>query len=220
VRGARVVAVGDAGTVVESLDGGKRFTATEVGGVNLHGVWIGDDGALAVGARGAVARGVAGEPWLLLESPTDADLRAVSGAGGEAIAVGARGTVLVARDGRRFEPVAAPTAADLLAVTGGPADALIAGERGTLLRGLVPEESGSRNALTGVWRGGGREIVVGAGGTVLAWSIRGPTEPDGRGPSSARSDEGVGRQPMTEERRGDATEIGRQATEVRGLARP
>jgi predicted Ser/Thr protein kinase len=51
-----------------------------------------------------------------------------------------------------------------------------------------------------------------------ARTIHGPTEHDGRGASSRRSDEGVGRGPTTEERRTDAPQIGRQATEEHELS--
>jgi geranylgeranyl pyrophosphate synthase len=46
-------------------------------------------------------------------------------------------------------------------------------------------------------------------------TIHGSTEPDGRGASRRRSDEGGGSLPATEERRAEAPHIGRQATEAR-----
>ncbi len=65
-------------------------------------------------------------------------------------------------------------------------------------------------------RDASRLLVVRGGGQ--ARMIHGTTEPDGRGASSRRSDEGAGRPPVTEERRPDAPQIGRQATESRELS--
>ena len=47
--------------------------------------------------------------------------------------------------------------------------ALIVGERGTLLHlpGPTVEDSGTTNDLTAIWRGDGRTVLVGAGGTVI-----------------------------------------------------
>jgi len=166
LRGERIVAVGEAGTVVDSRDGGKSFTAKPQGDADLAAVWLDERGVvIAAGARGTLWRD--GEP---LASPTTEDLRALSGAADGLVAVGARGTLLVSRDGKRFERLDAKTTADLTAVSGGPSDALIAGERGILLRlpGPTPEDSGTTNALTAIWRGEGRTLVVGAGGTVLS----------------------------------------------------
>jgi hypothetical protein len=164
VRGDRIVAVGEAGVVVDSGDGGRRFTAATQGDADLAAVWLDERGLTVAGARGTLWRDGA-----RLASPTTEELRSLSGDASGLVAVGARGTILVARDGKTFERLDAKTDADLTAVAGGPDDALIAGDRGTLLRlpGPTPLDSGTTNGLTAIWRGDGRTLLVGAGGTVL-----------------------------------------------------
>jgi predicted RNA methylase len=118
----------------------------------------------------------------------------------------------------------AESAIDVAAVPGAPLPVVYLCRAG--LEGLLRDELGGGAASPGrvaaTLRGSLAEAyrarLFVALGFPLARTIHGPTEPDGRGASSRRSDEGVGRRPITEERRTDAQQIGRQATEAHELS--
>ncbi|MEX0839096.1 MAG: YCF48-related protein [Parvibaculum sp.] len=98
--GARGVAVGSGGTVLESDDGGKSWTHgvrpdTELA---LLGVVAKGDRRFVVGQSGQVFRST-GRAWTSLESGTEERLFAVAlGDGRSVVVVGAFGTILVSRD--------------------------------------------------------------------------------------------------------------------------
>ncbi|PKQ07881.1 MAG: photosystem II stability/assembly factor-like protein [Alphaproteobacteria bacterium HGW-Alphaproteobacteria-11] len=106
--GARGIAVGNRGVVLESDDGGKTWTHgprpnTELA---LLGVATNGDRRFAVGQSGQIFRATS-RAWTAIESGTDERLFAVAvGSKGTVVVVGAFGTILVSQnDGESWSPV-------------------------------------------------------------------------------------------------------------------
>lgn len=107
----RALAVGLAGTVLESRDGGGVWTRLD--GIPtpfaLNGVAVQGDLALAVGQMGVILRQQADGQWVEVDSPTSERLMQVAlHPSGRAVAVGAFGTLLRSTDAGASWSVAAP----------------------------------------------------------------------------------------------------------------
>jgi photosystem II stability/assembly factor-like uncharacterized protein len=164
----RAVAVGKGGIILTTQDQGATWTEAQAGTSDLTCVFAEGSVAIAVGAGGTVLRSD-GTPFAAVASGTTEDLLAAGGRGAEVWAVGRGGTALRSTDGgTTFAPVDSGVKVDLLGVAVDEAGTTIVGDRGTILVGaggkLAPVASGTTNALTHVWK----NIIVGAGGTVLA----------------------------------------------------
>ena len=133
------LAIGDAGTMVRSVDGGRSWTpvATGVSGT-LFGLCLGKSGeGWAVGAGGVVLRtDDAGHTWRLLTSGTNQTLTDIALPGANmAVAVGEHGLILRSADGgRTWSRRPTGTTHNLLAVTFvGKGRGYAVGDLGTLL---------------------------------------------------------------------------------------
>jgi photosystem II stability/assembly factor-like uncharacterized protein len=98
------IAVGAAGAIVETEDGGRHWAppATPVTKLALLGVDMHGSERLAVGQQGLVLIKQGQKPWMVTASGTDNRLLGVSfNSQGLAIAVGAFGTIIKSTDGGR-----------------------------------------------------------------------------------------------------------------------
>lgn len=107
----RTLAVGLAGTVLESRDGGEVWTRLD--GIPtpfaLNGVAVQGSLAVAVGQMGVIVRQTADGQWVEVDSPTTERLMQVAlHPSGHAVAVGAFGTLLRSTDAGASWSVAAP----------------------------------------------------------------------------------------------------------------
>jgi hypothetical protein len=116
------LAVGDGGTVLQTVGGGSSWQAEPSGTINtLYGVAFygyGSD-AIAVGAHGTIIyTNNDGSSWLVEASGTTNDLYAVSCSGTSTCwAVGADGTILATTDGTNWSPETSGTSQTLYAVS-------------------------------------------------------------------------------------------------------
>lgn len=101
VSGKTAVAVGAAGAILESSDGGANWqAAAPVTALALLGVDIDDSGALAVGQQGLMLKRDGKGSWRQIDAGTPERLFAVHrNASGKAVATGAFGTILKSDDG-------------------------------------------------------------------------------------------------------------------------
>lgn len=91
----RLVAVGDAGTLITSDDYGDTWTLRSLGGLNLRAVSFGRQ-FVAVGDAGSLYTSVDGINWQKQGTGTSADLRAIAQGQTNIVAVGAAGSNLSA----------------------------------------------------------------------------------------------------------------------------
>jgi len=177
----RVVAVGDAGTVLTSPD--ARTWTTSSAGVqqNLNAACFGQNQFVAVGTNGTiVVTPVNDAPtlsWTTQTSGTERTLLGVAFDGSAFTACGAGGTILRSADGKTWMPQVSGTDADLMAITFANNRLVAVGSRGTVATssaaggGWSVMTSGPTD-LYGVAGGGGvgspgQFVLVGAGGTIL-----------------------------------------------------
>lgn len=173
-----ILAVGRAGTLVHSKDGGETWTAKDIGAsTELFGIHSPGPGHIVVvGSQVSVVSKDGGETWTAQKR---AELLSdVWGSGPDDLhAVGHRGAVLHSADGGlSWAPQASGVEASLRAVWGsGPADIYVAGTDGTLLH-CTDGRTWTRvtTAVTGTLEaiaGGGRDDVFVAGDEGLLRSI-------------------------------------------------
>ncbi|HZS35507.1 MAG TPA: hypothetical protein VFF06_01705 [Polyangia bacterium] len=137
--GRHAYAVGEAGTVYHSSDGGESWFQQTTGvPEDLRAVWgAAPDELYAVGDGGRILRSRHEGEWVALASGTDEDLRAVWGAGPRDIYVaGDAGTVLHSTDrGATWRRLDSGTDEDLRAISAAPGGGVIVvGEGGALRR--------------------------------------------------------------------------------------
>jgi photosystem II stability/assembly factor-like uncharacterized protein len=136
VDGARAWAVGDAGTIVRSDDGGASWTLVPSGTSEpLRGVTGDRGGVVVVGGHGTILASTDGATFTAQHSPTAMGLTAVWANGhGRIFAVGDHGTILVSTNGgASWTVLPSGTSADLYAVRGASDDHVYAAGAGTLL---------------------------------------------------------------------------------------
>jgi len=132
-----LVAVGDGGTILTSVDGVRWTVGVAPVARLLRSIWADPtdrDAVYVVGEAGVILRRVGGQ-WISLASPTTRFLRHVFGtAPNDIVAVGDSGTVIRSdRDG--WSTMATPVTARLRGVWGTAANDLMAvGELGTTIR--------------------------------------------------------------------------------------
>lgn len=107
---AAIVAVGNGGTILGSVDGADWDSRSGPTSSNLYDVAHADGRFVAVGASGTVLTSLDGHSWTQ-QCPTgagsgcvSADLRSVAYAAGEWIAVGNGSTILASADGANWSP--------------------------------------------------------------------------------------------------------------------
>lgn len=99
-KGPKGYAVGVAGTVLASDDGGLTWTSQDSGVPNaLLGIDCRSDSIIAVGQNGTILRSEGGGEWVRVESGSEQRLLSVSAnRAGIVVAVGGFGSVLISRD--------------------------------------------------------------------------------------------------------------------------
>src|SRR5262249_36692100 len=136
--GARVWAVGAAGTILRSDDGGAAWTLVPSGtAADLTGVTGARGGVVGVGAGGPILAATDGATFAPQHSPTEEPLADVWANGhGRVFAVGAHGTILVSTNGgASWIVLPSGVRVNLRAVRGGKNDVSYAiGDGGTILR--------------------------------------------------------------------------------------
>jgi hypothetical protein len=175
--GARVVAVGDFGAILEGDAGGLTAVASPTDEI-LRGVAFGAGRWVAVGSGGKVLYSGDGRDWALGSAQTTADLRGVAFTGSRFVAVGDQSTVISSKDGRtwRTEVTAMPCA--LLGVAHGQGRYVAVGGAGKELLSLDGKDWESLGRTTsadlyGIDHGPGRFVAVGSGGEILSSDDRG-----------------------------------------------
>ncbi|WP_428310483.1 WD40/YVTN/BNR-like repeat-containing protein [Hydrocarboniphaga sp.] len=183
------VAVGAMGELLDSTDGGRKWTALDKAPtpLSLLGVGVRGDKRIAVGQEGLILLSDAGGPWTRVDSGTDQRMLSVAmNAQGLAVAVGAFGTVTVSSDGgktwvksaidwTRFmtEPVE-PHLYDV--IVGDTGVVTVVGEYGLILRSpdagknWVAVNHGEASLFDIELRADGGGYAVGQDGYVLATS--------------------------------------------------
>ncbi|MBI5136772.1 MAG: hypothetical protein HZA24_05480 [Nitrospirae bacterium] len=186
------VAVGDAGTVLVTEDGGDTWGMAHAGGADLRAVFmVAPDNGWAVGAAGSVLRTADGVRWQALPGMPAVNLNDILFVGAEhGFMVGDGGTVLATADGgESWAPVAIPTSANLNAIACRDALACtVVGARGAILATTDGGANWTRHAavtrtdLTGVaLLADGNGWITGHGGLLLAggegygWNVYGTT---------------------------------------------
>lgn len=181
--GAKIVAVGDFGAVLEgTLPGGLKGVHSPTGEI-LRGVAVAGGRWVAVGSGGTTLFSADGRRWLRERSPTTVDLRGVAWTGRRFVAVGDQSTVISSADGRhwRVDQSAMPCA--LLGVSRGAGRFVAVGGSGRVQvsrdgRHWHPVSRAGRQDLYGVAHGPRGFVAVGADATVLTsadgvrWSTR------------------------------------------------
>jgi photosystem II stability/assembly factor-like uncharacterized protein len=135
VGGSRLLAFGEAGTILRSDDAGGSWAlvASPYQGSLFGAVVVSDAVVIAYGLRGRILRSTdAGKTWAMVDNASTATLMggALLPDGAVALA-GAAGTVLMSRDaGRSFFPVASGTSRALSKALPSPGGLLLFGEAG------------------------------------------------------------------------------------------
>jgi photosystem II stability/assembly factor-like uncharacterized protein len=191
-------AVGEAGAIFHSTDGGVTWDETRQGGGTLLDLEADGDGAIAVGENGTVLRSTDhGLSWSPVPSETWRSLRRLwLGSDGLVVVVGDGGVVLRSDDhGVSFEPVAVPTDKALRGVAGVDQVVVAAGDGGTVLfssdggASWTQAKSPATTELHGIWTDGRRVVVVGAHAQAFTSVDRGNTWIGGAAlPESADAD--------------------------------
>jgi len=132
--GGRYVAVGQAGTILTSLDG-KSWQEVDSGSIAwLQGVAHGSGVFVAVGYNGTILTSPNGQNWTGRGSPNLPCLRSVIYGGGLFVAVGGKGSVFTSADGIQWKLVSTGTTARLNSVAHDGACYVAVGTGGTILR--------------------------------------------------------------------------------------
>lgn len=170
--GAKVVAVGDFGAILEgTIAGGLRGQRSPTDEI-LRGVSVARGRWVAVGSGGTVLFSRDGRNWRSERSPTSVDLRGVAWTGHRFVAVGDQSTVISSRDGRHWHLDESAMPCALLGVArgsgrfvavGGSGDVQISRDGRAWRRVRTP----NRQDLYAIARGPHGFVAVGARGTVL-----------------------------------------------------
>ena len=131
-----IVAVGDGGTIVRSINGGKKWAKVNSPvGDQLRAVAFNGNTGLAVGISGRMLRTTnGGTTWKLLTRITTKNLYAVSMSKTMAVITGEEGTILVSTDnGVIWSPKGAGTASILFGVSAIDGNAVGAGGNGAIV---------------------------------------------------------------------------------------
>ncbi len=189
--GPRIVAVGDAGSVVTSTDGvtwsASAVSTTET--PKLNSIALGGSTYVAVGDGGAIYSSGDGASWTVRTAAGATTLNAVAYVSGQFVTVGAGGFIATSPDGATWTPQSSTTTQSLRAVAFGAskfvsagvittADGayVIVGDAGTILTSsdsITWEESVPPSLPPTVTQNlydvyfGSRFIAVGAGGVVV-----------------------------------------------------
>ena len=108
----QLVAVGNNGTIVTSLDG-NTWTSQTLGTSNLRGVTYGNGLFVAVGEGGAILTSPDGTTWTTRTSGTLTLLWSVTYGNGLFVAVGSSGTILTSPDGTTWTTQTSATGSTL-----------------------------------------------------------------------------------------------------------
>jgi photosystem II stability/assembly factor-like uncharacterized protein len=182
--GPRVLAVGRAGTLVQSEDDGLSFALVELGiSEDLHAVLLDGQRGVMVGDDRIAWSSDGGDSWALASLPAGSfSLRGVADDGEALWAVGLAGAMLRSDDaGASWSEIAAPVQQDLWAIGYAGIDAeaglFAVGDAGTILRlessGWVSVE----HEIEGDLRGVGGNFMVGVDGLVVAIEVDYASEP-------------------------------------------
>ncbi len=170
--GTRFLAVGAAGTLLESA-GGRSWTRRETGiDEHLRGIARGDDRYVISGNAGTLLESEDGAAWVEMDSLTIRDLRAVTYGAGRFVAVGADGRIRLRDEDGTWRTRFAGDFISLRDVTYGAGRFVAVGEGGHVVTSLDGLDWTRRQApvsayLRGVAHGGGRFVAVGHGPVVL-----------------------------------------------------
>ncbi len=171
----RIVAVGDNGTILTSLDGVIWDSSDAATNKELRGVaWSGSQFA-AVGNKGTIVTRLSSEvAWTPRNSNTSHKLRGVTSWGdGHFVAVGNFGTIVTSTTGETWIVVnAIPTGEDLNGVTAGNDHIVAVGDNGTILTSSdgadwnSPDSDTHRDLEDVAWSGM-HFVAVGNEGTIV-----------------------------------------------------
>lgn len=169
------VAVGEAGTILTSIDGVQWRLRPTWTRESLAAVAAGNGRFVAVGAHGTIMTSTDGSTWISARSGIDAFLSDVVYGEQGFVAVGTGGVALVSADGLHWEATRTGAAKDLGHVAYGNGLYVAVGAKGTLARSTDGVNwqlynAGGGDDLTGVEYGNGQFLLFGYNGGVDASS--------------------------------------------------
>nr|WP_245368278.1 Ig-like domain-containing protein [Paenibacillus silagei] len=172
---SRLVAVGDAGKIVTSTDGGILWTASFVPDVNanLNAVAFGNNKFVAVGDNGIVLTSVNGTVWeKVTRKPTDnsnLNLNGITFGGGMFVAAGASGIVVTSPDSSKAAEKVIGSNVNLKGVAFGNSVFMAAGDGGKVFsttdlgQTWKPETTNATANLNGIVFNSGQNQFIAAG---------------------------------------------------------
>ncbi len=183
--GTEFVAVGEAGTILESPDG-KTWTSPSSNSPSLFNnisqpfqsvVWSGKQ-FVVVGTEGKVLTSPDGKNWSVQSSGTSEGLVGVAWSGAEFVVVGYTGTILTSPNGENWMPQTSGTSQELVNIVWSGTEFVAVGQHGTILtssdgKTWTPQTSGTSEVLEGITWSGKQFVAVGSRRTIL-------TSPDGK----------------------------------------
>jgi photosystem II stability/assembly factor-like uncharacterized protein len=204
IVGHYVVAVGDDGTIVRSVDDGATWSPRDSGTTESL-IAISRGGELIAGAAGTILQTFDnGQTWVPRASGTPNTLRAIDVANGEFFAVGDNGTIIHSTDnGFNWSGLNSGTSNNLNALIVDGFNLIALGDNGTILlssnagQSWAAQDAGTTQSLRdGEFQGALGDYVVGDGGVILGsfdhgshWSAR----PSGTGnPLQGMTGDGIG----------------------------
>ena len=172
--GGTIVAVGDAGTILTSVDTTAWTAQTSGTTARLNAALFAQLAYVAVGDNGSIVRSADGATWTTIASGTTSNLHGIALLGTAMLAVGANGTMLSSTDaGLTWTPVNSGTTSTLRAAATGNGRFVVVGDGGTILTSTTTDLStwtAATSPTTADLRSivfGSQLVVVGAGGTAL-----------------------------------------------------
>jgi hypothetical protein len=172
-----VVAVGDGGAILTSLDKNTWTARSSPVAARLNGVTWGANQFVAVGNGGIVLTSSNGTTWTARTTGVTANLYSVIRDSAYFVAVGAGGTILYSLDGSTWQAQASGTTNALYFITSGAGKLVVGGANGTLRTSsasTIPGASwtgvasSTTNGLhAGAWSGT-QLVVVGAAGVIIS----------------------------------------------------
>ena len=128
------VAVGDAGTIIVSLDGGVNWTINNsITTRNLNSVKYINNNWIIVGEKGVVLTSTNGVNWNVYNSGVTYTLRDVTYINTQYLAVGDKGIVLESSDATRWAIRPSNQATDLTSIANNTRDPVVVGKNGLVL---------------------------------------------------------------------------------------
>jgi hypothetical protein len=166
-----LVVVGDAGTVLTSLDGVTWTNGISGTSNRLDAVMATTNVMVAVGFGGTILTTTNGLDWVQAESGTGRWLHDVTAGEGLQVAVGELGTILTSTNGTDWELVESGVSRHLFGVGFDEEGFVAAGQSGIVLRSVNGTEWVESETGTGLWIFGvatGEEtVLVGDAGLIL-----------------------------------------------------